>query len=62
MKRHITARPSEPAPATVRIEFSPAVIEDLLAAASPEYLASIRGARAQYRAGKIHSFEEVFGR
>jgi hypothetical protein len=49
-------------PATVRIEFSPAVIEDLLAAASPEYLVSIREARAQYRAGKIHSFEEVFGR
>jgi hypothetical protein len=62
MKRHTTARPSEPAPATVRIEFSPAVIEDLLAAASPEYLASIREARAQYRAGRVHSFEEIFGR
>ena len=78
MKQHTRANPGEPAPATVRIEFSPAVIitavqrmkkrerdaflEDLLAAASPGYLASIREARAQYGAGRIHSFEEVFGR
>ena len=78
MKRRTIARASEPGPATVRMEFSPAVIiaavqkmkkterdaflEDLLAASSPEYLASIREARAQHRAGKLHSFEETFDR
>ena len=36
-------------------------IEDLLAAVSPEYLASIREAREDYSAGRVYSHNEVFG-
>ncbi len=36
-------------------------LEDLLAAVSPEYLESIREARADYKAGRVYSHEEVFG-
>jgi PHD/YefM family antitoxin component YafN of YafNO toxin-antitoxin module len=36
-------------------------LEDLLAATSPEYLRSIREARADYKAGKVKSHDEVFG-
>jgi hypothetical protein len=36
-------------------------LEDLLAATSPEYLTSIREARADYKAGRIMSHKEVFG-
>jgi hypothetical protein len=39
-----------------------AFLEDLLAATSPEYLESIREARRQYKAGKVKSHAEVFGR
>ena len=39
-----------------------AFLEDLLAATSPEYLASIREARADYKAKRTESHEEVFGR
>lgn len=39
-----------------------AFLEDLLAATSPEYLESVRDARRQYRAGKVKSHVEVFGR
>ncbi len=38
-----------------------AFLEDLLAATSPEYLSSIKEARADYRAGRVKSHEEVFG-
>ncbi len=38
-----------------------AFIEDLLAAVSPEYLESIREARADYREGRVYSHEDVFG-
>ena len=37
-------------------------IEDLLAATDPAYLASIREAREDYRAGRTSSHEDVFGR
>ncbi len=37
-------------------------LEDLLAATSPEYLRSIKESRDDYRAGRIKSHEEVFGR
>lgn len=37
-------------------------LEDLLAAASPEYLRSIREARRDLRSGKVKSHQEVFGR
>jgi hypothetical protein len=36
-------------------------IEDLLAATSPEYLMSIREARAEYKAGRTASHKDVFG-
>lgn len=36
-------------------------IEDLLAATSPEYLSSIREARADYRHGRCKRHQEVFG-
>jgi hypothetical protein len=36
-------------------------LEDLLAATSPEYLASIKEARTDYRAGRTQTHEEVFG-
>ena len=35
-------------------------LEDLLAATSPEYLKSIKQARADYKAGRIYSHDEVF--
>jgi PHD/YefM family antitoxin component YafN of YafNO toxin-antitoxin module len=38
-----------------------AFLEDLLAATSPEYLKSIREARADYKAGRVKSHGEVFG-
>jgi hypothetical protein len=36
-----------------------ALLEDLLAATSPEYLTSIREARADYKAGRVKTHEEV---
>jgi hypothetical protein len=39
-----------------------AFLEELLAATSPEYLKSIKEAREQYKAKRVMSHEEVFGR
>ena len=39
-----------------------AFLEDLIASTSPEYLESIREARADYKEGRMKSHEEVFGR
>ena len=39
-----------------------AFLEDLLAATSPEYLESIREARADSKAGRTSTHEKVFGR
>ena len=36
-----------------------AFLEDLLAAASPSYLRSIKQARADYESGRVKSHEEV---
>jgi hypothetical protein len=36
-------------------------LEDLLAVTSPDYLKSIKEARAEYRAGRVRGHEEVFG-
>ena len=36
-------------------------LEDLLASTSPEYLKSIKEARADYKAGRIKTHQEVFG-
>ena len=38
-----------------------AFLEDLLASTSPEYLESIKEARADYKAGRVKTHEEVFG-
>ena len=38
-----------------------AFLEDLLASTSPEYLESIREARAEYKAGKVKNHKDVFG-
>ncbi len=38
-----------------------AFLEDLLAATSPDYLESIKEARADYKAGRIKTHKEVFG-
>jgi hypothetical protein len=35
-------------------------LEELLAATSPEYLKSIKEARADYKNGRVHSHDEVF--
>ena len=39
-----------------------AFLEDLIAATSPEYLQSIREARRDFKAGRVKSHGEVFGR
>ena len=36
-------------------------IEDLLAMTSPDYLHSIKEARADYKAGRTKSHKEIFG-
>ena len=36
-------------------------LEDLLASTSPEYLESIKEARADYKAGRVRTHQEVFG-
>lgn len=38
-----------------------AFLEDLLASTSPEYLESIKEARADYPAGRVKDHGEVFG-
>ena len=35
-------------------------LEELLAATSPQYLRSIREARADYKNGRVHSHDEMF--
>jgi len=37
-------------------------LEDLIAATSPEYLQSIREARRDFKAGRVKSHGQVFGR
>jgi len=37
-------------------------VEDLLAITSPEYIQSIKEARADYKAGKTKSHKEIFER
>jgi len=39
-----------------------AFLEDLLAATSPEYLKSVREARADYKAKRVKTHGEVFGK
>jgi len=37
-------------------------LEDLIASTSPEYLGSIKEARADYRAGRVKTHEDVVGK
>ena len=37
-------------------------LEDLLAATSPQYLEGVREARADYKAGRVKTHKEVFGK
>lgn len=53
----IVTKKGRPVTALVNLDF----FEDLLAAASPEYVESIREARADYKAGKVFEHEDVFG-
>jgi hypothetical protein len=39
-----------------------ALLEDLLAVTSPEYLESIKEARRHYKAGRVKTHDQVFGR
>jgi len=39
-----------------------AFLEDLIAATSPEYLSSIREARADYKMKRVKTHEEVFSK
>ena len=39
-----------------------ALLEDLLASTSPEYLKSIREARGDYKSGRTKKHDEVFGK
>ena len=39
-----------------------AFLEDLIAATSPEYLSSIREARADYKMKRVKTHEKVFGK
>jgi len=36
-------------------------LEELLATTSPEYLGSIKDARADYKVGRVKTHDEVFG-
>jgi len=36
-------------------------LEDLLASTSPEYLKSIKDGRADYKAVRVKTYQEVFG-
>jgi len=38
-----------------------AFIEELLAITSPDYLQSVKEARAEYKTGKIKSHKDIFG-
>ncbi len=53
----IVTKKGRPVSALVNLDF----FEDLLAATNPEYLKSIKEARADYKAGRIFSHEEIFG-
>lgn len=39
-----------------------AFLEDLIASTSPEYLSSIREARADYKSKRVKTHDEVFGK
>jgi hypothetical protein len=60
---HIEVKPEDIIEAVKRMKKRErdAFLEDLLAATSPEYVSSIKEARADYREGRTKTHEEVFG-
>ena len=54
----LVTRRSRPLAALVNLDF----LEDLLALTRKDYLKSIRQARTDYKAGRVSSHQEVFGR
>jgi hypothetical protein len=60
---HIEVRPEDIIEAVRKMKKKQrdAFLEDLLAATSPEYLAGIREARADYKAGRVSTHAEAFG-
>ena len=54
----LITKKGRPVSVLVNIDF----FEDLLALSSNEYLDQIKEARAEYKAGKIVSHEEIFGK
>jgi prevent-host-death family protein len=54
----VITRKSKPVSALISLD----LLEDLLAKASHPYLKSIREARAEIKAGKGKTFEQVFGK
>jgi hypothetical protein len=59
----IEIRPEEIIEAVKRMQKTEreSFLEDLLAAASPDYLESIKEARSDYKEGRVKSHKEVFG-
>jgi len=59
----MTVKPEEIIKAVKRMKKKEreAFLEDLLGSTSPEYLESIREARADYKAGRVETHKEVFG-
>lgn len=53
----VVTKKGRPVSALVNLD----IFEDFLAANSPDYLKSIREARADYKAGRVFSHEDVFG-
>ncbi|MBI4677534.1 MAG: type II toxin-antitoxin system Phd/YefM family antitoxin [Elusimicrobia bacterium] len=53
----LITRKNKPVSAIMDIDF----LEDLLAAASPEYVKSVREAREDYKNGRVFSHAQVFG-
>lgn len=54
----LITKKNKPVSALVNLDF----LEDLLAAASPEYRKSIRDARADFQRGRVFSHQQVFGK
>lgn len=53
----IVTKRGRPVSALVNLDF----FEDLLAATSPEYVESVKEARADYQTGRVFTHEDVFG-
>ena len=59
----INLQPSEIIDAVKKMEKKDrdALLEDLIAATSPEYLSNIKEAHADYKAGRTMTHKEIFG-